>query len=420
MNAQGARPTVVVAVHDGFYGSGTGAGYANHAFLRTLAGLLAPGVHLAVMPIRLVEDSPEHQAAWHRRTLDLCDTVAASVLPVDNGTGGMVRFGGVEAFRRAGASAAAALREQVLPTAGQLAVICFDVPFLSLPPLLPADLRPRVTLVPRSTGLLHDPTGRDRIAFEREGLAYLAAHGGRIAAISDYMREHLLRDYAVPAGALAALADGIAPDEWDPRPTRPHRLPPGAQAGFVFALGRATPYKGWDDLIDALDLLRRRGPVPHAVLAAVTDQPALTDYQRDLADRIDALKLDATLLTRFDAANRELLTHPALRAAVVPSRTEPFGRIPLEAYAAGAAPVVATTAGGLADQVIDGVTGFTAPPADPPALAAALARALALDPAERAEMRAAGHDLARARFDHEQAVRRFFADFAPWAVRPPT
>ena len=59
---------------------------------------------------------------------------------------------------------------------------------------------------------------------------------------------------------------------------------------------------------------------------------------------------------------------------MIPSRSEPFGRVPLEAYAAGAAPVVATTAGGLAEQVIDGVTGFTAAPADPVSLAAAIER----------------------------------------------
>lgn len=412
-----ARPTVVVAVHDGFYGSGTGAGFANNAFLRTLIGLLAPGVHLVVMPVRLVNRSPEYQAGWHQQSLDLCRPVGATVLPVDNGTEGMVRFGGVDAFRRLGDSAARALRERVLPQSAEIAVICFDVPFLSLPELLPARVRPRFVLVPRSTGLLHDPAGEDRIAFEREGLDYLARQGGRIAAISDYMRNHLVNDYGVAQSSLIPLADGLAPDEWKPRLAEPDMLPRAAEGGFVFALGRAAPYKGWDDLVDALALLRQRGPVPHAVLAAVTDQPAASNYQLRLARRIDELGLDATLLGRFDAANRDLLTHLALRAAVVPSRTEPFGRIPLEAYAAGAAPVVATTAGGLAEQVIDGVTGFTAAPADPASLAGALERALALGPAERDRMRIAGYELARGRFDHERAVRQFFARFAPWAVR---
>ncbi len=80
---------------------------------------------------------------------------------------------------------------------------------------------------------------------------------------------------------------------------------------------------------------------------------------------------------------------------MIPSRTEPFGRVPLEAYAAGAAPVVATTAGGLAEQVIDGVTGLTASPADPVSLASAIGRALSLTDDERDRMRCAGRCLAR-------------------------
>ena len=101
---------------------------------------------------------------------------------------------------------------------------------------------------------------------------------------------------------------------------------------------------------------------------------------------------------------------------VVPSRTEPFGRIPLEAYAVGAAPIVTTTAGGLAEQVVDGVTGFCVPACDPSALAEALRRGLTLPAADRAQMRAAGERLARTRFDHKESIRGFFADFAPWIL----
>ncbi len=415
-----ARPTVVVALHDGFYGSGTGAGNANRGFLQVLSGMLDPDVRLVIMPVYLASDSLEYQADWHVASLEFCDRATAAILPVYNGTEGQVRFGGVPAFRRLADSVAARLKQYVLPTAGPLAVILFDVPFLGVAPLLPMSVVPRLTAVVRSTGILHDPANADRIAFERSGLRFLAAQGGRIAAISGYMRSHLTRDYEVPSWAMADLPDGLVPGDWDDCPPPP-ALPAAARDGFLLALGRAQPYKGWDDLLDALAVLRDRQPVsaprPHAVLAAVTDQPGLSQYQRHLAERIRTLGLDATLMTQFNPGIRTLLGHPALRAAVIPSRSEPFGRVPLEAYAAGAAPVVATTAGGLTEQVIDGVTGITAAASDPASLAIAIERALSLDAGQRERMRAAGRELARTRFDHSLGVQRFLADSAPWACR---
>lgn len=408
------RPTVVVAVHDGFYGAGTGAGYANRGFLATLTGMLAPGVRLVVMPVRLAPDSPEYQPDWHAESALMC--AGAVVLPVDNGTGGQSRFGGVAAFEHAAASAAALLASEVLPSAGPLAIVGFDPPFLGIASRVKPAIVPRIAMVPRSTGLLHDPANADRIRYERDGMGFLAAGGGRIAPISAYMRAHLERDYALPASALLDLPDGLTASEWDYQPPRPPVLPDGARGGFLLAYGRAQPYKGWDDLIIALGLLRADGiELPHAVLAAVTDQPGTSEYQDHLADRIASLGLDATLVTRFDPAIRGLLGHPALRGVIVPSRAEPFGRVPLEAYAAGAAPVVATTAGGLAEQVTDGVTGFAAEPANPVSLAGAISRAVALSNAGRGEMRARALGLARARFDHRDAVRAFFGAFAPWA-----
>ncbi|MDQ1680292.1 MAG: hypothetical protein QOI42_1151 [Frankiaceae bacterium] len=410
-------PTVVVAMHDGFFGSGTGAGFANDAFLRTLVGLLDPGVRLVVLPIRLADDSPERRAEWHARSTALCAGAGATVRPVDNGTHGRTRFGGVDAFACAARDTATALRDEILPGASQLAVVLFDVPFAGVAAQLPPQLCTRIALVPRSTGLLHDVGNSARIAYESAGMRTLAEAGGRIAAISAYMRNHLRADYRLPDAALCDLPDGLTATDWRPPDVAPPPLPRAALAGFLFAYGRAQPYKGWDDLLDALALLRDRGTtLPHSVLAAVSDQPGVTDYQRHLAARVDALGLDGTLLTAFHPGMRGLLGHPALRAVVVPSRTEPFGRVPLEAYAAGGGPVVATTAGGLAEQVVDGVTGFTAAPEDPPALAEALGSALAMDDRARTRMRDAGHELARTRFDHSAAILRFFGDFAPWAT----
>ena len=65
----------------------------------------------------------------------------------------------------------------------------------------------------------------------------------------------------------------------------------------------------------------------------------------------------------------------AIDVAVVPSRAEPLGRVPLEA-AAWHRPAVACAVGGLVETVVDGVTGWLVTPNDPAAMATALTATL--------------------------------------------
>ena len=82
---------------------------------------------------------------------------------------------------------------------------------------------------------------------------------------------------------------------------------------------------------------------------------------------------------------------------VLASRSEALPISILEAMAAGV-PVVASAVGGVAELVVDGVTGFIVPPGDPDALSDALARLLA-DSRLRRQMGAAGRARAEALFD---------------------
>ncbi|MCI0689219.1 MAG: hypothetical protein L0Y54_18600, partial [Sporichthyaceae bacterium] len=253
--------------------------------------MLNPAVSLVVLPIRLRPGSPEYQPIWYRRSQRLLPA-GTQVCPVDNGTDGTL-----DNFGHGCADAALSLAADVLPAAGPLLIVAFDTPFHGLPSLLPGPVCRRTVLVPRSTAELHDPADTARRDWEARGMHDLVAAGGRVAAISAHMRAHLRDTYRIPAAALAELRDGLTPAERRhlSRPAGPGSMPAAAGShGFMLAMGRAQPYKGFHDLLDALSILRRQAvAVPHLLLAAVTEDRRPSPYQRGLARSIAGHGLDA-------------------------------------------------------------------------------------------------------------------------------
>ena len=381
------RRALVVALHDGFYSAATGAGLSNQALLAAVAEHLPDGTDLVVAPVHLDPTSPEHDRTAHQRTLAILGRVPHKVIPLSNGTGGQTRFGDLTAFEHLAKDSARVIND-LKRDYGRGALVAIDRPFVGLGPHLSDDPLWNSVYLPRSSALHHADV--EHTDWEASGLAGWLRAGATIGAISTHMRE-LLQDQAVPADRILDVPNGLT-GAVVPLSAAPP-IPPEAENGFLLAFGRAAPYKGFDDLLDALDHLRSRGvPVPHLVLAAVTDDGGPSAYQLHLRRRCSDLAV--TLWTRFNRGIPGLLRHPALGAVIVPSRVEPFGRVPLEAFAVGAGPVVATAAGGLTDTVIDGVTGYTAAPSSPVALADAIQRALTAGRRANALMSLAGQQVA--------------------------
>lgn len=94
----------------------------------------------------------------------------------------------------------------------------------------------------------------------------------------------------------------------------------------------------------------------------------------------------------------------ALDVLVHPCAIEPFGRVAIEAMAAGR-PVVGPKQGGIAESVVDGVTGLLVEPDNGAALAAAVAR-LIDDPRLRRRMGDSGRDHVARHFSLERHVRQ--------------
>lgn len=403
-------PKIAVALHDGYYGCTSGTGFSNRAFLEVLARTLPRG-RLLVMPVQISHSDPSYDPEWVAETEGMLRQAGAEVLPVPGGRAATAALAGCEALCERVTEAA---RER-LADAPMAQLIGLDVPFLGLGPHRRSDDPFSLLLLPRSTSELASPEDRRRIRWEHKGLTTAVRDGARIAAISHHMRGHLEQVYGVPRHAVVDLPNGLLLS--DHEDVAPAPLPPRAEAGFLLAMGRAVESKGFEDLLEALRFLGAQGErVPHLLLAATTHTEILTAYQQQLKAMVRDYAINATFLPRFSPQYRSWLRSPALRGVVVPSRAEPFGRIPLEAFVSGAAPVVATRAGGLTETVVDGVTGFTAEARDPMGLAHAIRRALHISAREREQMRARGRALLTARHDYEATIRSYLHQYVPWAM----
>jgi len=167
---------------------------------------------------------------------------------------------------------------------------------------------------------------------------------------------------------------------------------------LVGEVARLAPIKGYDDYVRAAAQVHQA--MPNTRFVAVGD--ALSEaYQQSISELIARLGMerDISLLGfRHDVAD----IMGALDLLVLPSHYEPFGRVLVEAMAAGK-PVIGTNVGGIPEIIENGTNGLLVAPGSPDALAGAIIKILQ-NPDMARRMGAAGRELAKARFGPERYV----------------
>jgi D-inositol-3-phosphate glycosyltransferase len=231
--------------------------------------------------------------------------------------------------------------------------------------------------------------------------------------------DQLLRLYGADPGRIEIVPPGVDHAFFSPgdragaRGALAHlRLGAGPVLLFV---GRIQPLKGLDLAVRTLAALDRSDA--HLVVvggASGFDGPAEVE-------RIDKLVADLGLVeqVRFVAPQPHHMLSTYYRAAdvcLVPSRSESFGLVALEAAACGT-PVVAAAVGGLTSLVDHGRTGFLVERRDPEMMAAHTARILR-DDQHAATLSAAAAARARGYTWSTAAgrLRRLYADLTARAL----
>ncbi|WBP85078.1 D-inositol-3-phosphate glycosyltransferase [Kitasatospora cathayae] len=216
------------------------------------------------------------------------------------------------------------------------------------------------------------------------GECALADTADRLVANTHAEAAELVRHYGTDAERIAVVHPGVDLGTFRPADGRAAArrrlgLPPGAVIP-MFA-GRIQPLKGPDVLLHAVAvLLRRRPELARRLIVPLIGGNSGTGTERPDEYRHLAAGLGLSEVVRFlPALGRPELAdwYRAADVVVMPSHSESFGLVALEAQACGT-PVLAAAVGGLTVAVRDGVTGHLVQGHRPEDYAAVLGRLAAL------------------------------------------
>ncbi len=180
----------------------------------------------------------------------------------------------------------------------------------------------------------------------------------------------------------------------------------GYLIGIVGQLNPRSHWKGQRDFLQAAArIVQHRSDVYFAVVggdSSPASAPEHKSYIRELKELAEDLGiLDRVIFTGFRTDMPDVMA--SLDILVSASWAEPFGRVLIEAMAAGK-PVVATAAGGAPEVVQDGITGVLVPPRDSQAIANAVLYILQ-DSQVRQKMGHAGQRRAQEYFSLDQNIK---------------
>lgn len=221
-----------------------------------------------------------------------------------------------------------------------------------------------------------------------------------LTAVSDYLRRETYTAFGCSSCDVEVIHNFIDPLVYD-RSRYSHALRGqiGASRRVLMHISNFRPVKRVRDIIEIFAAVNREIPSALVMVGDGPDRGIAEQHARSLG-----VESSTFFLGKIDAVAPLLASSDLF---LLPSQSESFGLSALEALACGV-PVVASKAGGLAEVVIDGVTGALREVGDVPAMAQAAVEILRDRERWRSVSEAAALD-ARARFAQEDIVAQYEA-----------
>jgi N-acetyl-alpha-D-glucosaminyl L-malate synthase BshA len=219
-----------------------------------------------------------------------------------------------------------------------------------------------------------------------------------LTAVSEFLKRETVRDFTVPAERIEVIPNFIDTSVYRPglEPCHREALAPEGEK-IVMHISNFRAVKRAEDVVSIFARLTAKQP---AVLVLIGDGP---ERPRVLL-RADELGVrDRVLFLSKHTSVHELLSCADL--VLLPSASESFGLVALEAMACGA-PVVASNVGGLPEVIEHGTTGYMFDIGDIDGMAEAGLRIMGDDDHWRS-LSDAGREVAEERFAAELVVPQY-------------
>ncbi len=211
-----------------------------------------------------------------------------------------------------------------------------------------------------------------------------------VIAISDFVRDFLLKRWGVPPGKVASIYFGAALP--DTAQSRPAQVPSG-WGDFVFTAGSIDPYRSLEDIIGCAAQFRRDRGTPLNVVVAGAARSSMRSYERRLKIMAERAGVSADLCWTGQLSRAEMTwCYKNCRVFVMTSRVETSPVTALEALACGAVCIAADNAP-LPEFFGDAAYYYT--PGDAQMLATRVAGIYALGPAAKNAVSANAHERAQ-------------------------
>jgi D-inositol-3-phosphate glycosyltransferase len=208
-----------------------------------------------------------------------------------------------------------------------------------------------------------------------------------ICASNPVEAEQILDFYSADADRIEVVPPGVDHAFFSPGDRAGARAAVGLDdRPTLLFVGRIQPLKGLTVAVEALALLQRTD-ARLVVVGGASGPDGAAELQRVRSVVSDHQLTDRVIFVEPQPHHALSTWYRSADAVLVPSRSESFGLVALEAAACGV-PVVASSVGGLRTLVVDGETGFLVDGRDPRAKAAKIDELLA-DPEMAAAMGAA-------------------------------